>query len=194
MRLLATLSFLVMLALFLPSVSEHLSSRPLQVKANCWPDSHVVKMISGEYRTVLADWSVVETLFYFGTLVEADRDQQNIRPDYRQMYNNLVLALKLDPYNLDAYYFTQAIFTWDAGRIHETNRMLDYGIKYRTWDWQLPFWAGFNTSYFLKDYAAAAEYFQQAAVLSGKPLLPIWLRAICMKAVRMRWGWHFSTV
>src|ERR1035437_4961022 len=43
-------------------------------------------------------------------------------------------------------------------------------MKYRTWDWQLPFFAGFNSAFFLKDYAAAARYYQRAGELSGSDL------------------------
>jgi tetratricopeptide (TPR) repeat protein len=47
---------------------------------------------------------------------------------------------------------------------------MDYGMKYRTWDWYLPFFAGFNSSYFLKDYAAAASYYKRAGEISGSDL------------------------
>jgi hypothetical protein len=57
-----------------------------------------------------------------------------------------------------------------VGRAKEVNNMLDYGMRYRTWDYQLPFYAGFNAAYFLKDYAGAAEYMKKAAQLSGDPL------------------------
>jgi len=39
-------------------------------------------------------------------------------------------------------------------------------MKYRTWDAQLPFFAGFNAAYFMKDYKKAAEYMQKAAEIA----------------------------
>jgi hypothetical protein len=48
--------------------------------------------------------------------------------------------------------------------------MLDYGMKYRSWDWYLPFFAGFNEAYFLKNYTRAADYMRKAAELSGSSL------------------------
>ena len=42
--------------------------------------------------------------------------------------------------------------------------------SYRTWDFQLPFFAGFNYAYFLKDYDNAAKQYQRAAELSGNAL------------------------
>lgn len=79
-------------------------------------------------------------------------------------------AVQLDPYNMDAYYFAQSFLTWDAKQYKLANELLDYGMKYRTWDWYLPFFAGFNNAYFLKDYAAAAKYYKLAGELSGSDL------------------------
>lgn len=171
MRTLLVASVLLLCLVWLtPMVSSHLHQRPVAVKAGRMLPAEVLKPVFSEFRTLVADWSIVRTLFYFGTLIDKNRNNVIVTPEYNQMYYNLAQSLKLDPYNLDAYYFSQAIFTWDVGRIAETNRMLDYGMKYRIWDWQLPFWAGFNSFYFLKDYAAAANYFQRAAVLSENPI------------------------
>lgn len=165
--------FVILLVSYLglmPPMTEALLNRPVSVKAGRMPSGEVLKVTLGEYRTLVADWMIVRTLFYFGTIFELNDHNVTSRPEYGQMYNNLTQALKLDPYNLDAYYFSQAIFTWDVGKIVEVNRLLDYGMKYRTWDWQLPFWAGFNSAYFLKEYNSAAIYFKKAAELSKNSL------------------------
>jgi hypothetical protein len=76
----------------------------------------------------------------------------------------------MDPYNMDAYYFTQATFVWEVRGARDVNKVLAYGMKYRTWDYWLPFYAGFNSAYFLKDYKAAAGYMSKAAEISGESL------------------------
>jgi hypothetical protein len=86
------------------------------------------------------------------------------------MYRNIQSVVALDPYNMDSYYFSQAMFTWDLGRVHEVNALLEQGMKYRTWDPFLPFYLGFNYAYFLKDYEAGAKYMKIAAERSGNPL------------------------
>jgi tetratricopeptide (TPR) repeat protein len=86
------------------------------------------------------------------------------------MFKHIENAVKIDPYNMDAYYFSQAAFTWEVGHAKDVNKVLDYGMKYRTWDYWLPFYAGFNAAYFLKDYEAAAKYMQIAAELSKSTL------------------------
>ena len=50
------------------------------------------------------------------------------------------------------------------------NDLLNYGMKYRTWDWQLPYFAAFNSSFFMRDYKKAAEYYKLAGELSGSDL------------------------
>jgi tetratricopeptide (TPR) repeat protein len=79
-------------------------------------------------------------------------------------------AVKLDPYNLDAYYFAQSFLTWEVKQYQLANNLLEYGMKYRTWDWMLPFFAGFNSAYFLKDYKNAAVYYKRAGEISGSEL------------------------
>jgi tetratricopeptide (TPR) repeat protein len=84
------------------------------------------------------------------------------------MFKTIETAIELDPYNIDAYYFAQAAFTWGVGRARDVNRLLAYGMRYRTWDYYLPYFAGFNASYFLKKPEEAAVYYKKAAELSGK--------------------------
>lgn len=169
MRLLFVL-FLVGYLALMPILKKSLAERPLSVKADYMPAAHVVRASTGEFSTLVASYTVLRTLFYFGQLF--DLNQRNItkRPEYAQIYYNLVQALKLDPYNEDIYYFAQATFTWDVGRIRETNRLLEYGLKYRAQDWHLPFWIGFNNAYFLKDFEQAAKYFRMAAEITGDNL------------------------
>jgi len=71
---------------------------------------------------------------------------------------------------MDTYYFMQAAFTWELGRARDVNKVLAYGMKYRTWDYQLPFYIGFNSAFFLKDYNKAAVNMKRAAELSGNQL------------------------
>ncbi len=156
--------------LVLVPFTAYLKKRPVAVKLGYVPDAAVLKVIAGEHRFALAQSAVVRVLIYYGTLLENARGNVLDQPEYYNMYKTLETAVKLDPYNMDAYYFTQAAFTWEVGRIKEVNRMLQYGMRYRTWDYFLPFYAAFNYAYFLKDYKNAALYMKRAAEISGDPL------------------------
>lgn len=151
-------------------LSGHLQNRPVEVKLGYTVDADGLRIIAGDQRCALAELTVLKVLFYYGTLVGKWQGNVLIRPEYYNMFKTVETAIRLDPYNMDAYYFLQAAFTWEIGRAADVNRVLDYGMKYRTEDWQLPFYAGFNAAYFLHDYTKAAEYMQKAAELSGNPL------------------------
>ncbi len=158
-------------ALCIVPFSTYLQNRPVAVKLGYVPSAEVLRVTVGDQKLLVAHIAVVKVIIYFGTLVEKFKNQVFLPPEYLNMYKTLQTAVKLDPYNSDAYYFTQAAFTWEVGRAQEVNLMLDYGMKYRTWDYLLPFYAGFNSAYFLKQYEPAARYMKKAAEISGEPLL-----------------------
>lgn len=163
------LLLLAYVAVVIP-LSDHLRQRPVAVKLGYTPDADVMKIVAGDQRTAMAELAVLKVLFYYGTLVGKWQENVLIRPEYYNMFKTAETAVRLDPYNMDAYYFLQAAFTWEIGRAADVNRLLDHGMKYRDWDWQLPYYAGFNAAYFLQDYSKAATYMQKAAELSGNPL------------------------
>lgn len=148
--------------------TAYLKSRPLQLKVGYVPEAKVLKFITADHRYAVAEWTVLKVLFYFGALIQHATSQNlfALPPDYPGMFKILQTALKIQPYNADAYYFAQGAYTWEVGRYREVNNMLEYGMKYRTWDYQLPFFAGFNSAYFLKDYKKAAVQMKKAAEIA----------------------------
>lgn len=167
--LLLTILLAAYLAVIVP-FTDYLRDKPVVEKLGYVPQSVVLKVIFADQQQTMASWLVMKVLFYYGSLVEAAQNEIILPTDYPAIHKNLATAIELDPYNMDAYYFAQAILVWDAGRIDDVNRMLEHGIKYRTWDWSLPFYTAFNSAYFQKDYQRAAKYYQQAAEISGYDL------------------------
>ena len=161
---------LILLAVTIVPFSQSVTSRPIAVKLGYTPDAAVIESIVGEHQYLAAQLTVSRVIFYYGTLVEKLNNRVSLQPEYFNMYKTLETAVKLDPYNLDAYYFAQAAFTWEINRIDDVNSMLKYGMKYRSWDYQLPFFIAFNSAYFKKDYPTAAKYMARAAELSKQPL------------------------
>lgn len=156
-------------ALIIP-FSTYMKQRPVAVKLGYTPEAQVIRLVASEYRQIFAQVSVVRVLFYYGTLLDEFCNKLKLQPEYFNMFRTLQIAVKLDPYNMDAYYFAQSAFTWELKRIKEVNDLLNYGMEYRTWDGQLPFYAGFNCAYFLNDFTSAAKYLQEAAKRSNQPL------------------------
>jgi len=145
-------------------------NRPVEVKLGFLPHAQILKVTSGEHRPTTAALIVMRVLFYYGTVLQKFQDDLIVNPEFFNLYKTLQTVVDLDPYNMDSYYFAQAVFTWDIGRIDEVNFLLEQGLKRRKWDPSLPFYIGFNYAYFLKDYPKAAVYMREAAQRSSNPL------------------------
>jgi hypothetical protein len=122
------------------------------------PQIEILNILSLDYKGLVSKLLFFKTLVYYGEHMDT-----RIMPDWKWMYQILNASTILDPYNIDSYYFTQAVLTWDANLIKETNLILERGERYRTWDFYMPFFMGFNYFYFLRDNKNAARYFDRAA-------------------------------
>ena len=136
-------------------------ARPPQARLGYFPPAPVIKALTAEHYQFMSQVISLQCLFYFGTLVEL-RTQM---PDWWRIYRAVYTATRLDPYNMDAYYFAQAVLTWETGMIEQTLELLKFGFAHRTWDWYLPFYISFNYAFFLKDYEKAGMYLAKAAEL-----------------------------
>lgn len=167
----ALLIGLVAYGAILAPFTAYMKMKPIEEKLGYLPSTDVLRYASADHKEFAGALLVMKVIMYFGGI--ADKQQANVivqPPDYPRMSAILHGAVKLDPYNLDAYYFAQSFLTWDVKQYKIANELLDYGMKYRTWDWYLPFFAGFNSAYFLRDYTAAAKYYKLAGDLSGSDL------------------------
>lgn len=161
---------LVIYMLVIGPFTGYMRTKPFVEKLGYVPSVGVVKVVSADQKEFVGALLVMKVLMYFGGVMDKPKNEVPIPPDYPAMSRMIHGAVQLDPYNMDAYYFAQAILVWDVGKVDIANSLLDYGMKYRTWDWYLPFFAGFNHAYFLKDYAGASGYYQRAGELSGSDL------------------------
>lgn len=158
--------------LLLGPFTSYMRQKPMEEKLGYVPSIKLLKPLSADQKEVTAASLVFKVLMYYGSLVGFSPQGPVYmgQPDLQGMSRLLHGAVQLDPYNMDAYYFAQGILTWDAKQFKVANELLEYGMKYRTWDWYLPFFAGFNHAYFLKDYKKAAHYYDLAGDLSGEEL------------------------
>lgn len=170
MRYIVFVILLLSSATIVTKLNFYLEHRPVAVKLGYSPGAGILKLISCDQRYILAEWNVLKVIFYYGSLIENLKNNILIQPEYYEMFKNIETSVELDPYNMDAYYFAQAAFTWDVGHAQDVNRLLDYGMRFRTWDYYLPYFAGFNSAYFLKKPKEAAAYFKKAAEITENSL------------------------
>ena len=160
------LLFGLYLAILTP-FTAFMRNKPVAEKLGIIPRAEVLQVISADQKQLVATSVIAKVILYFGGFMEKNSSEIALPPDYPAMSRTIHAALRLDPYNMDGYYFAQAILVWDVKQYKLANDLLEYGMKYRSWDWYLPFFAGFNYAYFLKDYPHAAQMYMRAGELSG---------------------------
>lgn len=125
------------------------------------------RVLSFGNKGVLSDYQFLKVAtFYGGRILHG---QPLTAEDLNYLYVGLDVTTDLDPYFFDPYLLAEGVFPWDAGMIDEANRLLEKGMRYRTSDWRLPFFVGFNHFYFNQDFAQGGEYIMRAAKLPGSP-------------------------
>jgi tetratricopeptide (TPR) repeat protein len=163
-RVLLLAIFLIVVVGSMLPLTRIRDDRPVNARLGFYPPAPVIKALSGDHFQFLSQVISLQCLFYFGTLVE----ERGPEPDWKRIYQALYTSTRLDPYNMDAYYFAQAVLTWDAGMVRPAIELLEYGFSYRNWDWYLPFYISFDYAFFLKDYTKAAQYLKKAAELNPR--------------------------
>ncbi len=127
----------------------------------------VSRFLALEFRSVAADYLFVRvTQFYGGNAVNIDESSSGA---WMWLYSNLYVVTELDPYFEDPYYFGNAVLSWKARMFNQANKLLQKGADARGWDWQLPFFTGFNKFYFLNDNKGGADDILEAAKRPGAP-------------------------
>jgi tetratricopeptide (TPR) repeat protein len=146
-----------------------MKSRPLDEKLGFVPGVKVLKPMACDQKELTGASLVIKVMMYYGGIIgkAIEGRASGEAPDLQGMSRLLHNAVQLDPYNMDAYYLAQGFLTWDARQFKVANDLLDYGMKYRVWDSDLPYFAGFNSAFFLKDYDKAAQYYKRAGEVSG---------------------------
>jgi tetratricopeptide (TPR) repeat protein len=151
------------------TTSKHLTNRSIEEKLGYIPSRKVLKAAAFDHKALFGDWLFFKVMTYYGGKIDPKLSGTGRDIEYYNMYRFLDAASFLDPYNVDVYYFTEAVFTWGIGRIKEVNRILERGLKYRTWDHYIPYFIGFNYFYFLKDYENASKYLKMVAEMTKSP-------------------------
>jgi tetratricopeptide (TPR) repeat protein len=127
------------------------------------PSREMTRVASFGNELLIAQLIFYNSMFFVGSL-----EKPPTLPTLHKLYHALDTCAYLDPYNIDTYYFAQGMFSWDLSLIGLLNNLLERGMEHRTWDWQLPFFYGFNQFYFMKNYKEGAIYLKKAYELNPK--------------------------
>lgn len=123
----------------------------------------LLRISSLEFKGLAADFLFLDVLVYYGGTLNRTERPYVKDWEWKWFEKGLRASTELDPYFFDPYYFGNALFSWEARMVREANALLEKGSNYRTWDWVLPFMAGFNYFYFLQENEKAAEQIMEAS-------------------------------
>jgi hypothetical protein len=151
-------------------VISFVKKRSVEERLGYLPRNEILKIAALDHKSTISEWLFFKAIVYYGGKIDTEDPSVRQSIEYSNIYRFIDASTYLDPYNMDAYYFAEATFTWELGWTREVNQLLERGLRYRTWDYYLPFFLGFNNFYFLKDYRAASQYMKQVALLTGNTL------------------------
>ncbi|MFZ5776519.1 MAG: hypothetical protein ACOY3Z_13665 [Thermodesulfobacteriota bacterium] len=166
-----------LLACFLLVAAAHVFSyaRLERVRMQAARSSHIqhikpimppalARLAAGEFKGLMADFMTLEASSGIGYyLLQQDIKMHDIPPEaWDVIYELLEISQKLDPYFSDNYRIVQPFFTWAAQRPQQAISFLKKGMDARDWDWELPFFIGFDYFFFLDDNLQASHYLQEA--------------------------------
>jgi tetratricopeptide (TPR) repeat protein len=138
-------------------LAAQIQSRPYDVAHV--PKGSFMRLASLGQRGLVSDLYWLETVQYVG---DARADTRG----YDKLFPLVDLVTDLDPRHGYAYQ-TGGIVLSAAGRLEESDRILEKGMEKGPPWWSFPFYVAFNHFFYRGDYAAAARYAEIAARRPG---------------------------
>lgn len=120
-----------------------------------------------EFKGIVSDFLFLKVIIFLGEKI--GKNEKFGEQDFNYLQTSINTITDLDPYFWDAYLFADMLFTWDMGECEAANKLLLKARQYRTNDYRVPYYLGFNYFFFLKDNINGAKYIMEAAKLPGSP-------------------------
>jgi len=138
-------------------LAEHALARPYDVLHV--PSGEAARLASLGHRTTVSDLYWLSAVQYIG---EPKADARG----WDKLFPLVDLVTDLDPRHGYAYQ-TAGIVLSAAGRLDESDRILEKGIARGPPYWTFPYYLAFNAWFYRADYAAGARWAEQAARTPG---------------------------
>jgi len=129
--------------------------------------SRVTGPAAMEFKGIVSDFLFLKVITFLGEKI-GKNEQLGVR-HFNYLEESVNTITDLDPYFWDAYLFADMLFTWELGEYKAANKLLLKARQYRTNDYRVPYYLGFNYFFFLKDNINGAKYLMEASKLPGSP-------------------------
>ena len=147
---------------------EREAMRVGEVRDPTWlPRGNLLRLVSMGQRLALADLYWLKAVQYTGATVMAGGKS------WEALYPLGELVTDLDPRFGYAYQVVASNLSGLAGKVAESNRLLEKGMRNVPDRYSLPFLYAFNKFYYENDYAEAARWARRAAEVGHKPHLAL---------------------
>ena len=155
---------------------QHDSNYKLSTTLRSGPaPSLIQKIMAGPFTGIAADYNILGAFFLYDQIKTQLPDSKKVQ-GWKQLAAHLDRTSEIDPWFMDTYRLASGLLAYSD---YDTSRtavsILEKGIKARTWDWELPFLAGFISYDKLADNKLAFDYMKIATERPGVPPLAIGL-------------------
>jgi hypothetical protein len=131
------------------------------------PSGKAVRAVSFGQRLSLADLYWLRTVMYVGEGTLAPKR------GWEGLYPLGEIVTDLDPRFGYAYQVIGSNLSGIAGKVEQSNRLLEKGMRNVPDRWMLPFLYAFNKFFYEDDFVTAAQYARRAAEIGNRPHLAL---------------------
>lgn len=143
--------------------------------------SLVQKIMAGPFTGIAADYNILGAFFLYDQIKSTLPDSKKTQ-GWKQLATHLDRTSDIDPWFMDTYRLATGLLAYsDYDTSQDAVSILEKGTKARTWDWELPFLAGFISYDQLADNKQAFYYMKIATERPGVPTLAVGLASRILK-------------
>jgi hypothetical protein len=140
-----------------PSLQSH--SRQIETG----PSPAIIQSIAaGPFKGLASDFNILSVFTMYDHITHAPLNEHEKHLAWEHLSSYLHRAQNLDPWFKDTYRLTIGLLAFSEGFASDAVQILEAGSDQISWDWKLPFYAGFIAYDRLNDRQKAFELMQKA--------------------------------
>jgi len=153
------------------------TDRPPLLTECMHPDAQ--KMLAGPFAGAAADFNLLAVFSIYDVIRTQSGDHNAL---WQKLHARLTAAQQLDPWFWDIYRLTTGLMAFREQGTSAAVDLLSKGANARTWDWEMPFMAGYLAHDFLHDDKRASALMSEAIRRPNAPPLAVGLASQFLQA------------
>lgn len=135
----------------------------------------IQSIAAGPFKGLASDYNILAVFTMYNHIKHTPLDKAQQQLAWQHLSSYLHRAQALDPWFMDTYRLTTGLLAFHEGFASDAVQILKLGSTQLTWDWKLPFFAGFIAYDRLNDQKMAYEFMQEAIRRPNVPPLAVGL-------------------